>query len=361
MIGIADRHLGFNAIGGILLALLVLVALDAFFALIRELSDLGKGDYQVGHALWYVVLTLPARAYNLFPTAGVVGALLGVGGLAASSELVAYRAAGMSRMRISATVAIATLLLLTPILLVGESVGPSAERLAQSIRVRAQSGNMAIAKGTGLWVRDGETIINARRPLISSVAPGQFVKLAEVEVFEFDQSELRNVAHAELGEHDGEQWILHQVSRSRFAGGRVLVETVESEKWPSLLDPELLRTAITHPRELALTELIPYVRYLDDNGLDAAAYRAALWWRLTYPLSVIAIVLAAMPFVFGTLRSGGLGQRMFVGMLLEIGFYFVNRTAGSLGEVYSLNPAMTALLPSSLLLVLTLMVLRRGT
>jgi lipopolysaccharide export system permease protein len=359
MIRIADRHLGFSAIGGILLALLLLVSLDAFFALIRELADVGKGDYQVSHALWYVFLTLPARAYALFPTAGVVGALLGVGGLAASSELIAYRAAGMSRMRISLSVSIASLLLLAPILLIGESAGPSAERLAQSIRVRAQSGNMAMAKGTGLWVRDGETIINARRPLVSSVAPGDFVKLAQVDVFEFDQARLRNIAHADLGEHDGERWILHQVSRSRFVDGRVQIETAESEYWPSLLDPELLQTAITHPRDLALSELIPYVRYLDVNGLDAAAYRAALWWRLAYPLSAIAIILAAMPFVFGTLRSGGLGQRMFIGMLLGISFYFVNRTAGSLGEVYGLNPAMTALLPSTLVLGVTLMVLRR--
>jgi lipopolysaccharide export system permease protein len=67
-----------------------------------------------------------------------------------------------------------------------------------------------------------------------------------------------------------------------------------------------------------------------------------------------------MPFVFGALRSGGLGQRLVTGMLLGIGFYFVNRTAGSLGEVYGLNPAMTALLPSVLLLGVTVVVLRRG-
>ena len=62
MIRVADRHLGSTAIGGILLALLLLVSLDAFFALIRELADIGKGDYQVGHVLWYILLTLPARA-----------------------------------------------------------------------------------------------------------------------------------------------------------------------------------------------------------------------------------------------------------------------------------------------------------
>ena len=360
MIRVADRHIGGSAIGGILLALLMLLSLDAFFALIRELGDLGKGDYQVSHAVWYVLLTLPARAYNLFPTAAVVGALLGVGALASSSELVAYRAAGMSKMRISASVAIACLMLLAPMVLVGELAAPGAERLAQSIRVRAQSGNMAIAKGNGLWIRDGDTIINARRPLISSVAPGDFVKLAQIEVFEFEHGQLRNIAHADLAEHDGERWILHQVSRSRFVDGRVEVETVESEVWPSLLDPALLRTAISHPRELALSELLPYVRYLDQNGLNAAAYRAALWWRLSYPLSSIAVLLAAMPFVFGTLRSGGLGQRLFTGMLLGIGFYFVNRTVGSLGEVYALNAALTALLPSVVLLGVTVLVLRRG-
>jgi lipopolysaccharide export system permease protein len=360
MIRIADRHIGRTTLGGIALALFLLLALDAFFTFIREVGDVGKGDYGLGHVLWYIALTMPRRAYELFPTAAVVGAMLGVGGLAASSELIAYRAAGMSRFRIAMAVVMAASLVLGPILIMGEWVVPAGERMGQVVRVKAQSGGAAIARDSGLWVRDGDTIINARKPLVSSVSPGDFVKLAEIEVFEFEGDELRNVSHAEFGEHDGEAWTLSSVSRSRFEQGRVLTETAETEVWPSLLDPSMLQNAVTRPKYLSLGELFPYVRYLRDNGLNAAAYEAAIWWRISYPLSTLVVVFAGMPFVFGTLRTGGLGQRLFIGMMLGVGFYLATRTASNLGQVYELNPAVTALAPSLLLLSGSLWVLRRN-
>ena len=77
MIGrISDWHLGRTAAAGILLALGVLLALDVFFAVIAELGDVGKGRYGVSHVMGFVALTLPRRAYDLFPVATVVGALL---------------------------------------------------------------------------------------------------------------------------------------------------------------------------------------------------------------------------------------------------------------------------------------------
>lgn len=357
---IADRHLALTAVAGILLALAALLALDAVFALIAELADLGKGDYSIGHALEFVLLTLPRRAVELFPTATVVGALLGVGGLAATGELVAYRIAGLSRLRIALAVLGGGLSLLVPIMVISEWVAPAGERLAQAMRIGAQSGGVAIARDAGLWVRDGDRIVHARRPLASSVRPGALVQLADIDVFRFADGRLLNTAHAARGEHDGTRWRLREVRHSRFVDGRVVTEQAEVQVWNSLLDPELLRTAITRPMHLSLRELVPYVDYLHANGLNTRPYRAAIWNRLTYPLAALAILFAGMPFVFGGPRSGGFGQRLFVGMLLGVGFYFVNRSAGSLGEVYAITPPLVALAPSLALLALTWWLLRRG-
>lgn len=363
MMRIADRHIGRSAVAGILLALGLLLGIDLFFSLIGELGDIGKGQYNLGHALWFLTLTLPRRAYDLYPTAAVVGALLGVGGLAATSELIAYRTAGMSRLRIASGAVLASLVVLVPIVVIGEWVMPPGERLAQIVRVGAQSidqGGVAIAKDASLWVRDGNTIINAKRPLVSSVSPGDNVKLADIDVFEFEGDELRNTSHAEFAEHDGEKWVLSNVRRSQFQDGRVVTEQVTEEVWPSLLDPSLLETAVARPRYLALSELIPYVSYLEENGLNPGPYQAAIWWRFAYPLGALVVVLAGMPFVFGALRSGGLGQRMFIGMLVGILFYMANRTAGNLGQVYQFDPAVTALTPSLILFGITIWALRRG-
>lgn len=356
---LADRHLGGAAIAGMMLALALLLALDAFFAVIDELGDVGKGRYSAIHALGYVALTLPRRAYDLFPVATVVGALLGIGGMAASSELIAYRAAGMSRLRIAVAVVLATGMLLVPVMLVGEVLAPITERMAQALRVSTQSDDMAVASDKSIWVRDGDRFINARRPLVSRLRPGDDVVLADIDIFEFDRGVLRELAHATVARHDGDYWNMEKLRRSVLSDELVQVEHNDQERWASLIDPGVLATAVARPRHLAIGELAPYVAYLERNGLDAGSYRAALWLRIAYPVTAVVVVLAGMMFVFGSLRGGGLGQRLFLGMLLGTGFYLANRIAVNLGEVYQLDPALMAFAPSLLLSAMCLWVLRR--
>ena len=91
--------------GTVLLALgmvwFVLLGFDLITAFAEELDEIGEGDYTALNALLFVLYTLPRRAYELFPTSAVIGCIMGLGTLAASSELTALRAAGLSRMRIS--------------------------------------------------------------------------------------------------------------------------------------------------------------------------------------------------------------------------------------------------------------------
>jgi lipopolysaccharide export system permease protein len=61
------------------------------------------------------------------------------------------------------------------------------------------------------------------------------------------------------------------------------------------------------------------------------------------------LVLCAMPFAFGALRSGGLGKRMFLGMLLAIGWYFLQKAMVSFGTVYGIPPLVANLLPAVVL------------
>ncbi len=356
----ADRYIAWNVLTSMALTLAIFVALDLFFSLISELGDVGKGDYSAQHALWYVLLTLPRRIHTLFPVAAVVGALVGVGGLAATSELVALRAAGMSRLRIALSCLFATLLGLVPVLIAGEVLSPTGEYAAQNMRAQTQSAGVAVSSGSDLWVRDGDTIIHARRPVIEGRGDAFTVRLANVDIFSFKDGQLESASVADEGLHDGVNWTLSNVNRSHFVNNRVETSQRDEVVWDSLLDPSVLQTAITRPRQLALSELIPYVAYLRKNELDATAYNAAIWWRIAYPFGVLAVVLAGMPFVFGHWRSGGLGQRLLIGMVIGVGFYIVNRTVATMGEVYGFNPVLSSFVPSLVLAFLALTLLRKS-
>ena len=357
---IADKHIGQAALLGMLLSWAVLLGVIALFEFISEL-DRVRADYSALDVLVYVAYTVPGDAYNMFPTAALLGAILGVGTLSANSELVAYRAAGVSRLRISMAAMGSAAVLLLMVLLVAEFVMPTAESRARQHQIFARSGEVGLSRETGMWLRDGERVINARRPVFAgNDLNADVVELADVNIFEYSDGELRFTAHADVAVRQSEGWLLKGVYKTSFDDLSVKTEHFTTLNWPSLISAELVKAAVTEPRYLSLRELWPYQEYLSENGLDDRVYRAAVWERLAYPLTVFALVLAGMPFVFGSIRGGGIGQRIFVGMVLGVGFFILNRAIARVGLVYEVSPIVTAVLPTLVVLLIAVWVLRKG-
>ena len=75
-----DVYVGKVLLGTVLATWAVLLGLDVVIGgLMSELDDIGQGDYGFGQALLYILYTVPRRAYALFPTAAVIGTLMGLG------------------------------------------------------------------------------------------------------------------------------------------------------------------------------------------------------------------------------------------------------------------------------------------
>jgi lipopolysaccharide export system permease protein len=88
-------------------------------------------------------------------------------------------------------------------------------------------------------------------------------------------------------------------------------------------------------------------------------YRYAFWSRFVVPLSALLMLFISVPLVFGSLRSTGTGQRVFIGILLGFGFYLLNRMAGQMGQVYELNPLLASFTPGVAVLVIGFLMVRR--
>ncbi len=80
--------------------------------------------------------------------------------------------------------------------------------------------------------------------------------------------------------------------------------------------------------------------------------------KLAAPITVIVMMLVAVPFVIGSLRQSGAGQRLFIGVLFGVGFYLVNEVTSSTGLIYGLSPVVTAFLPTAAVAVLVAVRLR---
>jgi lipopolysaccharide export system permease protein len=341
-----DRLVALAVLGMVAMAWATIVSLDAFRIFIGELNDVGQGQYTLTRAAAFVLLTVPRRFYEMFVYAALIGGLLGLGGLAGTGELTALRAAGLSRLRICASVALTLGALTLAVAVLGETLGPYGERKAQALQLAAKSRDVALAKGGTLWARDGDTVISARHGHARRGA----VELDGVRMFEFDpDGRLRSLSVAARAAHAGDDWTLGDVRRTDFGADRATTSTAPSTRWASQLDPGLLATSIIQPQYMTLRDLGRNIEFLDRNRQDASTFRGAWWARAFYPIDVLVLAFCAVPFAFGALRSGGVSKRLFIGIVLALVFYLLQKAIVSVGAVYDLHPAVANLVPPLLL------------
>ncbi len=338
MFKVLDRYLMTHLLAGTLLALMVIVALDAFFSFLNELDDVGRGQYDAMRAFLYILLTLPRRLYEFAPTATLLGGLLVLGTLASQGELTAMRAAGLSIFGLAVKVLKTGVVIVVALFLLGELVAPAAEQRGQGLRAEALSEQLSIRGGQGLWVRHQPWFVQARQVVSDE-------HLLDVRIFRFEGPQLRELVTAKSARRNEAGWLLQDVEKVDVAADAVRRTRIQQEQWPELVTRQLFEVLRVHPDQMSIQTLSTYIRYLRDNGLDTARYELARWSRLSVPLSTLVMLLLALPFVFTAQRSGGTGQRLFIGILLGIGYFLLTSLFNELGVVYGLPPLLSAALP----------------
>ncbi|KAB7765513.1 LPS export ABC transporter permease LptG [Xanthomonas maliensis] len=357
-----DLYVGRAVLATVLLTWAVLLGLDVVNGFASEAKSIGQGNYSFGHAVAYVAYTVPRRAYTLFPTAAVIGALMGLGQLAATSELTALRALGVSRKRMSASVVAAMALLTATMVLSGETLAPWAQSQADTLKTSAKyQSNMATAMYSGLWAREGDTFLNAlsgEEKLLDG--GGTALVLHDVRLYQLDPSgRVHQITYAVTAEHRDGGWTLRQVRRDTFQERSVQRETLPELAWQSQLDPAALAAGLTRPRNLSAHDLGQSIEYRRRNGLDARDYEDQYWSRWFYPLNVLALCMAAIPFSFGSLRSGGLGKRLFLGILFALGFWLLQLFFGRMAGALRLDYRIAYALPPMVMLAVSAWLFRR--
>lgn len=341
-----ERHLAREIYASTGLVLLAFLLLFAFFDLIHQLESVGRGGYQIQHALGYVILTLPGRLYELFPICVLIGTLYALTVLARHSEITVLRAAGLSTGDLLLTLAKIGLVFAVMTLLVGEFLAPPAERAAQQLRLKAMGKLVAQEFRSGLWVRDERSFVNVRE-----VRPD--ASLRSVRVFEFDDRfQLRSISQAERGRYIGAgTWALDEVVRTVFSEDSAHVEKYPEMTWKSALNPDLLAVLMVVPERMSLVNLYIFIRHLSGNQQKTDRYDIAMWKKLIYPLAALVMMALALPFAYMQDRMGAVSIRVFAGIMLGIGFHMLNGLFSSLGVINSWPPFFSAITPSVLFLM----------
>ena len=352
---ILDRYLWKSVFIGLLMAWFALTILVIFFDFISETGDLNE-NYNSQQAFVYLLYSIPNRLYELFPTAMLIGTLLGLGNLAANSEFIAMRAAGVSIINIIVSVLKLGLVLVVAVFLLGELVVPKTDLAGKNYKSSINNKNVVMVSGASLWVKDKSRILHIGQVWSED-------KLTDITIYNIGQgySTLKSQTHVQSATSSEKGWLMESIVEQRFRSDGVDIKKLDNRVDSDFLDAKLLSIASVDPEQLSIAELSELVEHQKANKLNTEKFELAYWKRFSAPFAALVMLFLAMPFLFGSQRGGSAGQRVFIGIISGIAFFLINKVLHQAGSVYGFPPILSAFSPSILVLLVSYFGLRRLT
>ncbi|WP_332847910.1 LPS export ABC transporter permease LptG [Massilia sp. S19_KUP03_FR1] len=383
---VLQRYFAINIIQAVAFVLVALLALFTFMDLTSELPSVGKGGYLFQHAVIYVALLIPGHIYELMPIAALVGTIYAMAQFSSSSEFTIMRASSMSTRMAGGMLFRIGILFVAITFIFGELVTPRTAPLAEKLRLAAKGSTMTQAFRSGMWTKDivhadgvtgpvnGSRFFNVRQIRTDGT-------LVDVKLYEFDANmRMRSLITAATATFGGNNfWRLADVTETRFTNSRTLPapgaplppgttiqsaygqETagVTTRKLATLeiaseITPRILSVSAADPARMSATELAVYTRHLAENRQETERFKIAFWKKLIDPLAIFVLMAMALPFGYLQARSGGVSLKIFIGIMLGVGFMLLNTLFSHLGVLSTWPAFVTAVVPSVLFLILAL-------
>jgi len=361
----------YQAVG---LTLIIFLALFSFFDFMSELGSLGEGPFRLEHALLFVALGLPAYAYELMPIAVLIGVVFVMAQFAARSEFTVMRASSLSITDSLCLLMKSGLLFVFITYLLGEVVAPKASEFRDRFKHRLMGSTISAEFHSGLWAKDlvrdqsGEQVIGSRFLNARQIDPDGTIR--DVSLFEFDRKMhmvSRISARYANFENKGSM-TLFEVSETKFTIPRegrqpsdTLIEShrkISTLNVPSEITSDILSVMLTDPKRMSSLDLSRYSEHLRQNNQRPERYDIALWTKLLYPMTPLVMMVLALPFAYLRVRSGGLSLKVFVGIMIGMGFHLMNSLFSHVGLLNTWPPVATAAIPSLIFLLAAIAALR---
>lgn len=365
----ARRYLASEIYRSCAVVLLALLGLFTFFALIDELDKVNK-NFTLLNLFYLESLQLPTRLYELLPIGLLIGAVLALASLAQRNELVILRVSGVSGLGMLGMLWVVTIPLMVGAFLLSEYITPAVQIKASEAQLQLLGRSGGGRLSSGYWFKEntadgGSRIINIRQ----IQASGQVSDITVLEML--PEQALDTLTQAPSGQFHSNGLRLDNATIITIdpTASQALHAETAPEKPLSTMSTETtleVRTALTAdrliariltPEMMSASDLIEYIAYLKANELQTDRQMVALWRKIAYPFTLLVMMTIAAPVSFMQTRRGGVGTKVFAGILIGVGFFMANQMALNIGTLSKWAPWVTALGPNIIALAIALIAL----
>lgn len=355
-----DKYIASTVLWAFLVVAVVLLGLDFALTFIEQIKKVND-NYTLQSLLQVIMYRLPGKFAEYIPIAALIGTLMGLGTLAATSELTVMRAAGMPIWRIGLAACQPILLVSLMGMGISEFVAPAAEQKANLIEKfkGQQSGTFSLTGG--VWLK-------ANKDFVYIDAADDKGTLYGVNIFSPDHSEpaplnqkqLKYTKNAVTAQHiQGSRWQLNDVTKTYFFPDRIETEKTATAEWNVSITPENLFLSSQEIETLSLSQLLNYQTFLRQEKLDASQYELEFWITALRPIASLALVLVALSSVFGPLRSSTMGGRIFTGVIIGLAFQNALNLFGRMSVAVGFPPLIGVSIPIIICLLAGIILVRR--
>jgi len=352
---IKDRYIAKTILSYILVVILVWLSIYSFFNFLSELNSVGNMDYTILSAFQYIILQMPEVAYDQASALILLGCILGMGHLATTGQLLIFRVSGASVLKITWLTIKNAMLFLFILILIGETFAPALTQYAESERMHALGQTSFSGSKDGFWIRDGENFINVENNVDGRIFDG-------ITVFEVDkENKIRRIIRSDNGVFDGKTLNLNETDIFSVTSNNVY-ENISLKERNSYnknvaFDQDLIASLEKEPKDLSTYTIIKQIQFLTENKLRASVFEVELYNRMVKPLTLIAMILISMLFIFGSTRDITLGRKIFVGVSIGLSFELISRLGGAFSLSFEISPFLSSFVPSLLAVVIAIFIL----
>ena len=354
---IKDRYIAKTFLTYTLVVLLVWLSIYGFFNFLSELASVGTKDYTILEALKYTILQMPQVAYDQSSAVILLGCILGIGHLATTGQLIIFRIAGTSILKISWISVKYGLIFIITTILIGENIAPFLNIYADTGRANALGENSVLANQKGFWIRDGDNFINVENNVDGRI----FYGITVIELNETNK--IQRVIKSESALFDGNSLSLNKsdifsIDKKGFFENISLRDRNSYDKTVSF-NTELVNNLKKAPEDLTTWSIFKQIQFLSDNNLRSGVFEVELYKRVLKPLTLTAMILIAMLFVFGSTRDASLGRKIFFGVAIGLSFELISRIGGTMALNFDFSPLISSILPAFLAIIISITLLTK--